>query len=262
MEFETKTIVTLGICGVIAFVLPISAMILYKIRHKNAWGPSAVIGAGTFIVFAMVLEQLLHKVMLPLVKDSPLWYCVYGALAAGVFEETGRFLAMKLPMRNRLSTENAVFMGLGHGGMEVIMLLGFTMFAYAGMAVYANDVGLNEAVLKLTNGDLTQIEAATEQLNAIKDYNALNVLMTLYERFIAVILHVCMSVWMYKAVAHKIWLYLAAIAVHAAVDISAVMYQVKVITSIPLVYVIMTVFVAAVVLATVKITKIFPDKAG
>ncbi|MDE6726450.1 MAG: hypothetical protein K2J80_00750 [Oscillospiraceae bacterium] len=35
MEFETKTIVTLGVCGALAFIIPISAMILYKIRHKT-----------------------------------------------------------------------------------------------------------------------------------------------------------------------------------------------------------------------------------
>ena len=74
MEFETKTIVTLEACGALAFIIPISAMILYKIRHKNARVDSALIGAGTFVVFAIVLEQLLNNVMQPIVKGSKAMY--------------------------------------------------------------------------------------------------------------------------------------------------------------------------------------------
>ncbi|MDE6726449.1 MAG: YhfC family intramembrane metalloprotease [Oscillospiraceae bacterium] len=222
---------------------------------------SALISAGTFVVFAIVLEQLLHTVMTPLVKDSPLWTCVYGALAAGIFEETGRFLVTRFLMKNRPSTENAVLMGLGHGGAEAIMLLGFTMFAYAGIAVYANEAVLNAAVLKLTERAPSQIKAVLDQLNAIKDYNVLNAFTSLYERFMAMIFHVCMSVWAYKAVTYKMRLFPAAIAVHALQDVPAAMYQVKIINSILVVYVIMTVFVMAVVFVTIKLVKKFPDNA-
>ncbi len=258
--FETKTIVTLGACGALAFIVPIAVTILYKIRHKSAWGVSAVIGAGTFIVFAMVLEQLLHKVMLPIVGNSTVLYILYGALAAGVFEETGRFLATKYLMRNRLSTENAVLMGLGHGGIEAVALLGLTMFAYAGMALYVNSVGLSEAVTKLSGGDVLLADVVRAQLNAVKEYSALNALMSVYERFIAMVFHVCMSVWAYKAVTHKMRFYPAAIAAHALLDVPAAMYQIKVITSVPIVYVIMTAYVALIVVVTIKMINKFPKK--
>ena len=64
--------------------------------------------------------------------------------------------------------------------------------------------------------------------------------------------HVCMSVWVYKAATEKLWLYPVAIAAHALLDVPAAMYQAKAITSIPVVYAIMTAFTAAVVFVTIK----------
>ena len=261
MEFETNTIVMLGITGALGLILPISAMIIYKIRHKTAWWVSALIGAGTFVLFALVLESLLHLVMLPIVKDSALWYCVYGALAAGVFEETGRLVAFKLVLpKGRRTRENAVFMGLGHGCIEVIMLVGFTMLAYAGLAIFINSEGLTEAVMIITKGDPSLAGTVIEQISAVKDFSALNVLLTIFERLVAVIFHVCMSVWVYKAVTEKMWLYPAAIAAHAGLDAFAAMYQQKIITSIPLLYAIMTVFTVAVAVITVRMYKKLPEK--
>ena len=181
-------------------------------------------------------------------------------MEAGIFEETGRFLVTRFLMKNRLSAENAVLMGLGHGGAEAMLMLGFTMFAYAGMAVHVNEVGLNAAMLKFTDRDLTRIESVLNQLNAIKDFNVLNALMSLYERFLAVIFHVCMSLWAYKAVTRKMWLFPAAIAVHALCDAPAAMYQAGIIGSISVVYVIMTVFVNAVMFLTIQLQKRLPDK--
>ena len=263
MEFETITIVALGVCGALGLILSIPAVIIYKIRHKNARWVSALIGAGTFVLFALVLESLLHLVMLPVIGDSVLWYCVYGALAAGVFEETGRLVAFKLVLpKNKRTRENAVFMGLGHGCIEVIILVGITMLAYAGIAIYANEAGLNAAVMQMTHNDPSLAEQVIAQLDTIRDFGFSNVLMTVYERIVAVIFHVCMSVWVYKAATEKMWLYPAAIAAHAFLDVFAAMYQKKIITSIPLLYSIMTVIAAAVAVITVRMYKKLPEKAG
>ena len=263
MEFETITIVALGVCGALGLILPISAVIIYKLRHKNARWVSAIIGAGTFVLFALVLESLLHLVMLPIIGDSVLWYCVYGALAAGVFEETGRLVAFKLVLpKNKRTRENAVFMGLGHGCIEAVILVGFTMRAYAGIAIYANEAGLDEVIKQLTKGDASLAGQVVGQLDTIRDFGFSNVLMTLYERLFAVTFHVCMSVWVYKAVTEKMWLYPAAIAAHAFLDVFAAMYQKNVITSILLLYACLTVVTVAVVVITVRMYKKLPEKAG
>ena len=259
MTFETKTIFLLGLCGALAFILPLSAMILYKIRNKSAWGVSAWIGIATFTFFAIVLEQQLHKVLLPIVEGNKVMYVLYGAFAAGIFEETGRLFAAKIPLRNRLSTKNAVLLGLGHGGAEMMIVLGISMLTYAGIALEINEQGLNAVMLKLTDRDLTKMSAVLAQLESIRSYNVINMLISLYERITAMIFHVCMSVWIVKAADHKIWLYPAAIAAHALLDVPAAMYQIGLLTSFPMVYVIMTVFTAGAVFITILLTIKYPD---
>lgn len=86
--------------------------------------------------------------------------------------------------------------------------------------------------------------------------------MSVYERLIAMTFHVCMSVWVYKAVSQKgkIWLYPAAIVMHALTDFFAALYQKQVITSVLLLYAILTVFAAVIVFVTVKLAKTLKDE--
>ena len=47
---------------------------------------------------------------------------------AGIFEETGRFLAFKTVLRKKQGKDiNALMYGAGHGGFEAAALLGITM---------------------------------------------------------------------------------------------------------------------------------------
>ena len=43
-------------------------------------------------------------------------------VAAGVFEETGRLLAMKFCMKKDLDKKNAIMYGIGHGGIRFLRL--------------------------------------------------------------------------------------------------------------------------------------------
>lgn len=259
--FSAETVAALAVGGVLAIAIPVIAIIVFNRKNRDLWLPSMLIGAATFIVFAMILEQILHAVMLPIVRDNVIAYCVYGALAAGIFEETGRFVAYKTLMKKHYSTKNAVLMGLGHGGCEAIMLLGITLLTYLVMAIASNVMGMDTLLEQTTGGNTEVMETAKAQLESIREYNFASMAMGLFERVIAMIFHVCMSVFVYKAVTRKerLWLFLTAILLHALLDFPAVLYQVNVITSIPVVYAVMTVFVAAVVLITVVMSKKLRD---
>lgn len=261
--FSTGTIAALAVGAALAILIPVAAVIVYKKKNRDTWLPSVFIGAGTFILFAMVLEQLLHIVMLPIVNDSVVWYSIYGALAAGVFEETGRFVAYKTLMKKHYTTKNAVFMGIGHGGFEAVAVMGFSMIMYIVMAVMVNGYGSIDAFMEAMKGNApANIDANTRSiLVSVEQVGFANVFLSLYERIVAMTFHVCMSVWVYKAVTHKMPLYPAAIAAHAVLDFPAALFQMNVITSIPILYIIMTVYVAAVVFVTVKLTKKYPENA-
>ena len=79
----------------IAIGLPVIVMIVFMKRLHGKFLP-VLIGAGTFIVFALLLEQLLHTVVQLVFKErltqNVFAYAVYGGLAWALFEESGSFL--------------------------------------------------------------------------------------------------------------------------------------------------------------------------
>lgn len=252
--FSAYNIISLGAGALLGIGIPTAAAIIFKVKNKNVWLPSVFTGAAVFLVFAMILEQLLHSVMRPIIGDNVAFYCIYGALAAGIFEETGRLAAYKTVMRKHLSTDNALYMGIGHGGFEAIMILGLNMLVYFIMAL-AFDSRENTELLAAQNS--VSAELMTAQLEVIARVGIPDILLSVFERLIAMTFHVCMSVWMYKSVSQKgkFWLYPAAVIAHALLDLSAVLYQTGVLTSIAAVYITMTAVTGIIVFVTVKMVK-------
>lgn len=254
--FSAETIAALAVCMVLGFAIPIAAIIIYKRRFREAWLPSAFIAAGAVIVFALI-ELFLFVFLLPLIMRVPSASVIISAVMVGVVEETARLAAYKTLMKNHLSTKNAVLMGLGFGGSEMIAALGLTFLLYLIMAITANGYGGLEAFLEATrnNSPNNRVEAT---LIVIEETRFRDILLPIYGRLIAMTFHVCLSVWVYKAVTHRLWLYPAAIAVHAAYDYIAM----GVIKNHLLLDAILTVIVTAAVFVTIKLTKKFPDNAS
>ena len=101
-------------------------------RRRGGKWIAFLTGAVTFILFALILESILHNLLFltPLwaVFQGNIWlYGLYGSLATGVFEETGRLLAFKLFLKSEREPITALSYGIGHGGAEAILLVGLTM---------------------------------------------------------------------------------------------------------------------------------------
>lgn len=254
--FSSTTIAALAIGTVLAFLIPIAAVIVFKLKNRDARLPCALIGAATFLIFAMLLEQLLHLIMLPVIGSNAVIYVIYGALAAGIFEETGRLAAYKTIMKNNLTTNNAIMMGLGHGGFECLLLLGFTMISLLGSALMVNADGLESVIKTLTEANPDSADSIRAQLEALTSYGVRDTVLSVYERLLAMTLHVCLSVVVYHAVLlpGKMKLYVLAVLIHAVFDVPAAMYQVGILT-LPVCYIILTLFTAAAVGFTIKLTQ-------
>ena len=86
----------------IAFGLPLGLGLFFR-RRGGRWR-AFLLGAAVFLVFALVLEQRAHQLILGgpaggvITGDLGL-YALYGGLMAGLFEETGRFAAFQLLRR-------------------------------------------------------------------------------------------------------------------------------------------------------------------
>lgn len=204
--------------------LPVLALLFVRKRLKSDMIP-LLIGAGTFMVFALILEQLLHlgvNVLFGKQMAAHIWlYALYGGLAAGLFEETGRYLAMKFLMRKRLTKQNALMYGVGHGGAESILLIGITYISNIVLSVMIN-TGLLDMLLGGLGGP--EQEALTAQLFALTTTAPGTFLLAGLERVSAFFLQLCLSYIVYRAVKdRRILFYFVAVAVHFAADACVVL---------------------------------------
>lgn len=212
--------ITLGI----SILLPIGLCIFWKIRTKANLS-AFFIGCGTFFLSALVLEQIFHTVVFAATGElltKNIWlYAVYGGLAAGIFEETGRFLAMRFCMKKNLEKRNAIMYGIGHGGIEAILLIGMTYISNLVMSMMINAGGLDSmlAVLDEETAAMTYTQISQLWTLSPADFLAAGV-----ERISAIMLHISLSWLVYRAVkGRKGFFFLLAVSIHFLVDAGTVL---------------------------------------
>jgi len=222
MEWGTVSAASLGgmiFSLILSIGLPIALLILVKIKLK-ANLTSFIIGSATCIVFALMLEPILHSIVLTatgtLLTDNIILYGLYGGLAAALFEETGRLVAMKFFMKDSLNRQNALMYGIGHGGIEAILLVGMTYVSNLLSAFMINS-GALQASVELVDAELQQ--TTFEQIKVLWELPSWQFYMAGIERLAALILQIALSVLVYKAVSAKSRTYwFIAFGIHFAVD--------------------------------------------
>lgn len=230
---STGTLVIMGAAGLFSILLPFIFILVLRRRFKIQWIP-ILIGAGIFILFAMVLEQILHVLVLrpeadgtiPLIVDSPWLYVLYGVLAAGIFEETGRLFAFILMKRKYKIVDSAVSYGIGHGGIEAIIIVGLGMVNSIIISVLINSGGAIAESLP---------PGTAESITGTPVYMYI---LSLIERVFAITVHIALSVivWMAVTKKGKWWLFPLAIVLHALTNVTAAMLQAGLLTNIWIMY--------------------------
>ena len=234
MTISTASLVCMAVSALVSIGVPIALLICFRRRYGAKVVP-ALVGAAAFGVFAMGLEQIMHWLVLKPGANGTTWlsayplaYMVYGSLAAGVFEETGRFLSFKLLRKRYGGIKTALSYGVGHGGIEAILVGGISMISTFATSVIVN--AGNAATLTIgPNGELI-----AKQLQAIAETPPAMFLVAGAERMFALTIHIALSVIVFYAVYGKrrTWLYPAAILLHALIDAPAALGQVGVITNV------------------------------
>ena len=114
----------------ISIGLPI-ALTIYIIKKERASFKSVLVGALVFFV-----AQIITRIPLLQFFSKQTWYFkmssnvivlgLFLGITAGLFEEIGRFLGFKFLLKNKLNWGNGVAFGIGHGGIEAILLVGIS----------------------------------------------------------------------------------------------------------------------------------------
>ena len=252
----TGNLIMMAVNALLGVAIPVF-LCWWAVKKHQAKLSTILIGAGTFVVFALVLESIVHQIVLKgpsgaVIQGKTLYYALYGGLMAGLFEETGRFLAMKFLLKKEpTETKPGVSYGLGHGGVEMAIIFGLSMISTLTMAIMVN-LGQTDTLLS---------SAPAEELQTT---GAGTYLIGLWERFSAITLHMGLSILVWAAVRKGgkwLWLFPAAIGLHALVDGLAVILS-KSAGMVTVELIIMALAIAVAALAWLVARRAFPAEAA
>lgn len=219
---STQALIFMFVTLLISFLLPI-ILVIYFHRKERISLKAVLVGALVFIVF-----QMLTRIPLLNYLSAQEWYrslatnlffvSLFLSLTAGLFEEVGRFIGFKYFLKNQLERKNGIAYGLGHGGIEAILLVGFT---------YINNIVIS---LMINSGTFdSQIGAQLgSQTAAIIKNQLLNTMPLVFaaaglERIFAMVIQVALSLIVLYGVMEQRLIYLIyAILLHALVNLPAV----------------------------------------
>jgi len=219
------SILFMAISAIISIGLPVVLFFVWRKKYNLKLIPMLV-GVAAFVLFAMILEQLLHIVVLrpaadgtiALAKNNPALFVLYGIFAAGIFEETARFISFHLLKKKYDGVGTGLSYGIGHGGIEAVLIAGVAMLSSIVMSIAVNTGNA---------GILGSDPIVLAQIDAVRTAGPIMFLASGFERIIAITVHISLSVlvWCAVKVKGKLWLYPAAIILHAIVNIVPAMYQ-------------------------------------
>jgi uncharacterized membrane protein YhfC len=232
MSVPVLSIVFMAVSAILAIGVPVCLFVVFRKKFNLKVVPM-LLGVAGFVVFALVLESIVHRIVIGrFVSPSNLvLYIIYGALMAGIFEESARFIAFNILKRKYEGIGTALSYGIGHGGIESILLAGLAMINSIVTSIIFN-TGNIETITGKLQGDM--LAAANNQIAALATTAPYMFLVSGMERMFALAVHISLSVVVFYAVfgKNKLWLYPLAIVLHMIVDIPAMMFQTGVIKSI------------------------------
>lgn len=212
--------VGLACAAIISLLAPVITYLVCRGRMTLP-GRNIAIGAGVFVLFALVLESAMHWYVLLHNPVTSAWlrahawgYIVYAAGAAALYEETGRYVAMRLLVKPAGEPGTAVSYGLGHGGFES-MLVGALGQLQALILSLLLNIGLLDPLLagRLQHDAVVKIHAALTKV----DFPL--ALMGGFERIWALMIQIGCSLMVWRAVARRdVRWFAAALAAHFSID--------------------------------------------
>ena len=234
-KIGTAQIGLLVLGTVLMTVVPLVIAIVWT-KKKNERFTTVLVGAATFLVFAVILEKLIQNVLvfptlmgLPetgiskFINARPVLWAFIVALFPGVFEETGRLVAFKTVLKNRKNRETSISHGIGHGGFEVMILMGATYATYLAYALMINSGTFGIVVDQVRAQAPEQAETLTTLVDQIAAFSFADLAIEIVERIFAVLFHIGASMIVFYACKDKgrFRLYPLAILLHTAMDFVA-----------------------------------------
>lgn len=283
------TIVAICITLFIGLVLPIALYIVYGVRNKKkeVWIAGAF-GACGFVLLQVAIRLQIINVFAALpgfitwVKTYYILYCFILAFTAGAFEVIGRYGVAKIlskseSLSKNLTYEMGIAAGIGHGGIEAVVLIGT---AYVNNLIYVIliNTGLFDSMLdKLMGTEKEAFYTMYQQFQAVRDILIetpwQTFLLAGYERILTMVIHIALTLLVFYFVSQRkdIAGILICLFLHTAVDFFIPIlngmaseylgYRITQNTAYILVYTTLTIAAAGGVLIVLRIKKLWKAEA-
>lgn len=217
---STLSLISMSITLVISLILPILLYVFYGFRKKKkeVWIAGALGALGFAILQIDIRIPLLNKIseipsFLEWVSQHYIWYCLFLAFTAGLFEVIGRYavakiLCFKKKITPELTYETGIAAGIGHGGIEAILLIGMT---YVNNLIFA--VMINTGVWEKTLSEVYKIAEESGNMSLYQAYAPIQQVLSGtpwylylaagYERILTIIAHIAMTMIVFYFVSKK-----------------------------------------------------------
>lgn len=217
-------LITLAVC----LILPVVVILVLSLKNKGKKLPSAwLLGAAGFFVTQMVIRVPILTALqsqpwfVSFSKNNGFLFAFVLAFTAGLFELAGRFVVAKLMSRN-LTYKRSLTAGLGHGGIEAMLLIGLTYINNIAYIVMINSGTFDTVVAQAAQSgvDVSALWQIKEQF--LQASPAL-FLLGGFERVLAMTAHAAMSLIVCYGVhtGKPLKGALICLAIHTMIDLTA-----------------------------------------
>ena len=206
---------------IICLALPVGGMVVLARRgHRRLWRAFGL-GALAFFLSQVVIRLPLLSFVVPGLPEPARGFLTHPAslgLSAGLFEETARLVLMVLLLKGFHRFVDGVAFGLGHGGLEAVLLVGMTQVGNLTLALLVNSGGWDQVAATMPP------EAAEMLHSQLVETSPWMFLLAGAERVFAVALHVGCSLIILWGVhrGRRLPAWAAAVVLHAATNYVAV----------------------------------------
>jgi uncharacterized membrane protein YhfC len=225
----TPVLASLAVSALLSALFPVAVFLICRGRMTLSMR-NILTGAAVFFLFAGVLEKALHFYVLKANPVTAAWFPLHpiafalcGCLAAGLFEETGRYLGMRYFVKNSGNPGTAVAYGIGHGGIEAILI-----GSLAGAGSLLLGVLLNSGLLESAVGPGPDADKLMQLKANLQAISVTTVAMGTLERLIALLIQIGLSLIVWRAVeTRRLSILALAIFLHASIDFPAGLAQTR-----------------------------------
>lgn len=185
------TLLALFINILLLIFLPLLLLLFFIKKYKSPLVPFFW-GFLTFFISQFLLRiPLLQLTNIDSLITSPFWLLLFLSFTAGLFEETIKYIFARTALKHKLSSRSALTFGLGHGYMEIILIVVLPLLSMFIIMLF----------LSFPNtAPLLAIDEPTKQL-ITTNFNSLTIpliSLSLWERACALMIHISITVIMFK----------------------------------------------------------------